>query len=1041
MAWTEEQQHAIDQEGSNIIVSAGAGSGKTAVLTARVIRKLNSKDPVKGQTHINELLVLTFTNAAAKEMKDRIREAIKKEDSLKEELDYIDSAYITTFDSFALSIVKKYHTKLNVSNKIEISDQALIDLKIKEILDSIMEEYYSTPTEEFNSLIHDFCLKDDKGLKKDILNCYRKIELKYDKTNFLNHYFEIYSEEKVEEWINLYLEGIKEKQLLVIDLLKEMESYFDGDFMEKIKIDLNKFINAKTYEDFYNSMDYQGVRVNKNDPEEGKRLKGTVYDILRGLKEDELIYRDEDEIIEEITSTKIYSKIVVDIMRKLDDRLEAWKTNKGIYNFNDIARFAIKVVEENSDVREELTNSFKEIMIDEYQDTSDTQEKLISLISKNNVYMVGDIKQSIYRFRNANPYIFKSKYDSYRDTDEGQKIDLLKNFRSRSEVLEDVNLLFDYVMDDKIGGAEYQESHRMVFGNESYNQKGKTEENYHMDVLTYNDKELGYITPAEEEAFIIGRDIKKKIESHFPIFDKEKQILRDCTYQDFTILIDRSRDFDLYKKVFQYLHLPMTIMREESLSKEDDLLVFKNLLKLILYIKEGKKDQEFEYVFVSLSRSFLYRISDAEIYECIVNKTFSNTKLYQDALELSERMDELNPSKFYLEVLEKVEYDNKLLKNHDISSYRIREEYFYNLLKGFEKDGSTIENFIDYLDQLLEENYDIKFKAMTNTMNSCKIMTIHTSKGLEYPICYYAGLSCRFNLDELKEKIMFSNTYGLIFPKVDCSYKETILKKLLKKEIRLEDVGERIRLFYVALTRAREKMILVLPELEEEKEVREVLPTYERAAYISFLSILKSIYSLLLPYIQKVDGEATKDYLLSIKRQELEKVDKKIIVEELQTIPNKITEEHFSKETNIVPTKEEIEKMKFGSLVHEYLEEIDFSNDEELNKIEDISIRKEIETFLQSDLMKDRRNLQMMKEYEFMEEKEHTIEHGIIDLLIEEQEEYIIIDYKLKNIDDEHYDQQLNGYKKYIEKITNKKCRCFLYSILGHEYREVKYDT
>ncbi|MBQ3307293.1 MAG: UvrD-helicase domain-containing protein [Bacilli bacterium] len=1032
---TKEQQQAIDVEGTNIIVSAGAGSGKTAVLTARVIRKLFD------QVHINELLILTFTNAAAKEMKDRIREAIKKEESLKEELDYIDSSYITTFDSFALSIVKKYHTKLNVSSKIEISDQAIIDLKTKEILETIMDEYYLTPKENFLSLIHDFCLKDDKGLKKDILNCYKKIELKYDKENFLKNYFNIYSEDKVKHWISLYLEGIKEKQLLITDLLKEMESYFDGTFIEKIKSDLKKFLEANTYEEFYQSMDYQGVRVTKNDPEEGKKLKGKIYEILKDLKEDELLYSTEEEMKEELLSTKKHIQVIVDIMKELDHRLEIWKKENEIYNFNDIARFAIRVIEENSDVKEELKNSFQEIMIDEYQDTSDTQEKLISLISENNVYMVGDIKQSIYRFRNANPYIFKSKYDLYRDTNKGQKIDLLKNFRSRKEVLDDVNLLFDYVMDDKIGGAEYQDSHRMIFGNESYNQKGKTNENYHMDILTYNDKELGDITSSEEEAFIIGRDIKKKIESHYPIFDKDQQILRDCTYQDFTILLDRSRDFDLYKKVFQYLHIPMTIMKEESLRKEDDLLVLKNLLKLILLIKDGKEEKDFEYVFVSLSRSFLYRISDEEIYDCIIKKSYQKTKLYQDALELSKRVDELNPSKFYLEVLEKVEYDQKLLKNQDISSYRIREEYFYQLLKRFEKDGSTIDNFINYLDQIIDENYDIKFKTIANTMNSCKIMTIHTSKGLEYPICYYAGFSYKFNLDELKEKIMFSNTYGIILPKVDHSYKETILKKLIKKEIRLEEVGEKMRLFYVALTRAKEKMILVMPELEEEKEVREVLPNYERAAYYSFLSIMKSIYSLLLPYIQKVDGEATKDYLFSIKRQELEKVDKKIIVEELESSSNSITEEHFSKETNIIPSQEEIDKMKFGTLIHEYLEEIDFSKEEELDKITDLNIRKEIECFLQSDLMRNRKNQLMIKEYEFMDKGEHTIEHGVIDLLIEEKEEYIIIDYKLKNIDDEHYDQQLNGYKKYIEKITNKKCRCFLYSILGHKYREVKYEN
>ena len=174
MSWTKEQQQAIDTEGNNIIVSAGAGSGKTAVLTARVQRKL------KSGIHVNELLVLTFTNAAAAEMKDRIRQTIKETPGLENEANLIDGAYITTFDSFSLAVVKKYHTRLNITNNIEISDEVIIDIEKNKILDNIFNEYYEKPTQEFKKLINDFCLKDDKELKEYILNAYKKIELKYD---------------------------------------------------------------------------------------------------------------------------------------------------------------------------------------------------------------------------------------------------------------------------------------------------------------------------------------------------------------------------------------------------------------------------------------------------------------------------------------------------------------------------------------------------------------------------------------------------------------------------------------------------------------------------------------------------------------------------------------------------------------------------------------------------------------------------------------------------------------------------------------------
>ena len=1031
MRATKDQQRAIDLEGCNIIVSAGAGSGKTAVLTERVKRK------VLGGIHVNELLVLTFTNAAAAEMKDRIRSAIKETEGLEEELNYIDSAYITTFDAFSLAIIKKYHTKLNISNQIKVTDEAIIDLKKKEILDNIMDEYYLSPKQEFNKLIQDFCLKDDKELKRAILDCYRKIELKYDKTYFLNHYFEIFNEEKQKKWLTEYKNIIKEKQTLIIDLLEEMNSYFEADFVESVREDLTKVINAKDYQEFVEGMDYKGVRLPKNSPIEGKRIKGAIYETLKELKDSYLIYQNEKEIKEELESTTSTIKILIEILKELDCRLDRYKTEEEVYNFNDIARMAIKVVEENEDICLELKNQFKEILIDEYQDTSDTQEKFISLISSNNVYMVGDIKQSIYRFRNANPYIFKSKYDSYRDTDAGEKIDLLQNFRSRREVLEDVNLLFDYVMDDTIGGADYQASHRMVFGNTSYEEEGKTNQDYHMDIITYDAKDLGNITSSEQEAFTIGQDIKNKIENHYQIFDKNTKVLREATYQDFVILLDKSRDFDLYKKVFEYLGLPLTIQKEESLRKEDDLFIFKNLIKMILYIHNHQEEKEFLYSYVSVGRSFLYHLRDEEIYDSIMKHTYQETKLYTDALELSKLVDELNPSQFFRKVLEKVNYDNQLLTIHNIHSYRVRAEYFYNLIKDFEKDGSSISSFIHYLDQLIEEDYDIKFNAMTDTMNSCTIMTIHKSKGLEFPICYYAGFTSRFNLSELKERILFDNDYGIIVPKVDHYYKDTILKILLKKKVKQEEIGERIRLFYVAVTRAKEKIIIVLPEQEEEKEIKGTLPIYEREAYISFQSLIKSIYSILMPYTKKTEGKATKDYLYSLKKKELEKVDTKLKVKELE-IDNEILEEnHYSKEVLTIPTKEEKEKMKIGTIIHEYLELIDFKKEEEIEKIDNEYIKKKIKDFLESDLIKNRKDCLMMKEYEFLTEENHSINHGIIDLLIEDKEEYIIIDYKLKNIDDRNYDKQVNGYRKYIENQTNKKCRCYLYSILDSCYREV----
>ncbi len=1031
MAWTKEQEEAINTEGSNVIVSAGAGSGKTAVLTARVQRKLLSG------VHINELLVLTFTNAAAAEMKERIRKTINKTEGLERERELIDSSFITTFDSFALSIVKKYHTYLNISNKIKITDQVIIDIKKKEILDEIFNEYYLSPKKNFLNLINDFCLKDDKKLKDSILNVYKKIELKYDKDKYIDEYINNeFTDYKVSEYIKEYTSILMYKKKTIKDLLVQLNDYFDGVFISKVEDSLYELLRAKCYDDF-KKLDIKTVVVPKNSPEEGKKIKSTIFDIVKQIRE-YCTYESEEEIKEELISTRNNIEVIIEIIRELNKRLNNYKLENELFSFNDIASLAIKVVEKNDDIREELTNSFNEILVDEYQDTSDTQERFISLISNNNVYMVGDIKQSIYRFRNANPYIFKKKYDLYRDTNQGIKIDLLKNFRSRENVLQNINLLFDLFMDDDIGGADYKVSHRMIFGNNTYSNEGKTNQNYDMDIITYNDKEIN-VSKDEEEAFIIGYDIKNKIENKYQIFDKDNLILRDVEYNDFVILLDKSKNFELYKKVFEYLQIPMSILKDESLNNDQDIHIIRNLLKLIICIKENRYDTDFKYNFTSISRSFLYKISDEEIYNYFINDNFKDSELYNICLELSKSIDYLTPREFFRLVLDTFNYEEKLLSIGNIKAYRVRVEYIYNLINSYSEEGMTIYDFINYLEDIFKNDYDISFNINTSSSNSCKIMTIHKSKGLEFPICYFAGFSSKFNISELNDKMLFDNKYGIILPKVDNYYKDTILKTLLKINTKKEEISERIRVLYVALTRAKEKMIIVMPEQEEESEVFDLVPSYERENYNSYLSIMKSIYTVLLPYIIKSDVKGTKDYLLSKEKisNDLELDEDILKVNEINIESTKVEEKHYSKESLHLVTKEEKELLEYGTKVHELLEEIDFNNYNE-NIIEDIFIRNKITKFINNELIQNNINNKMYKEYEFIYEEDNNISHGIIDLLIECPNKMIIIDYKLKNIEDSNYIKQLNGYRKYIEEKTNKEVDCYLYSIINEVFQEIK---
>ena len=1026
MGWTSEQQKAISIEGGNVLVSAGAGSGKTAVLTERVKRKL--LDGI----HVDNLLVLTFTNAAAEEMKNRIRKAIKKA-NLRDELKRLDGAYIMTFDAFSLALVKKYHTRLNISPNIKVSDQIIVDMKTKEILANILDEYYLHPTPPFKKLIHDFCLKRDDELQKSLFDIYEKITLRYDKDEYLEHY-----SLDTDFYINEYLNLLLKKQDQVRNLIQELKNYFEEEFVLKIENNFSRLCQAKTYDEFLASLDYASISLPRGTEGEGKEIKQAIYDTAKEIRE-LCVYSGVSEMQEELESTFPYIEVIFEILKELDKRLALIKKEEGLYTFTDIQQMAIEIVEDNLDVRDELTEKFQEILIDEYQDTSDIQERFVSLIANNNIYMVGDIKQSIYRFRHANPDLFKEKYAKYSIGDNGTKIDLLKNFRSRKEVLDDINYIFNKIMDLTYGGALYQESHQMNFGNELYLGEGAIKDNSHMEFFTYSPDKLENISKDEEEAYIIGLDIKKKINDGYKVFDKDSSKLRNCQYKDFAILLDKGKNFDLYKKVFEYLQLPLKIIRDESFKDSEDIMVIRNLFRFLICIREERFDMEFQYSFTSIARSFLYQMKDEDIFHYIKTDSIKESELYKKCFQLVQSIDTVSAATFFLHVLNEFSYDEKVLLIGDVESHLVRVEYLYNLCLEYQEKGNTIYDFISYLNAILDEDYDLRFHAASGSDDAIIMMTIHKSKGLEFPICYYAGLYSKFNMQDMKSRIIYDNRYGLVLPKVNNYYKDTILKTLLKYKNRKEEISEKIRLFYVALTRAREKMIFVIPSLEEGG-LYNFVPDFIREKYSSFLGIIKSIYPHLISYAREVDSYLTKDYLLVKKDNNNYDANNTILeVNELNINVSNQEETHYSKESITQLTKDDKEVMDFGTKVHAILEEIDFNNyDLSLYDVSE-NVKNKINSFIHSEFMSDKLNFPMYKEYEFVLDGE-VLSHGIIDLLIDCGDYYTIVDYKLKNIDDSSYDKQLNGYRKFITKKTGKNAKCFLYSILDEVYREINYE-
>ena len=1029
VTWTDEQWEAIYEDNKNIIVSAGAGSGKTAVLTERVIRKL--KDGV----NVNQLLILTFTKAAAQEMADRIRKKIKKIPELKEQLNLLDSSYITTFDSFALSIVKRYHYLLNLSPNIGIIDSSVIELEKTKIMDELFLEYYEKKDEEFLNFIETFCTKDDTDIRNYILEISNKLDLLSNKNGYLEEYLDKYFESsKLECDIKKYFELIKNKINLIQEKVEEI-SKMDGEFSVKLEIVLSPLYEVDSYDDLVCNLNLKLPIVPRGSADELKVLKSEISDLLKEIKSMS-VYENVEEMRNSIVSTYPTVKVIIEIILEFTKRIMEYKRKNNSYEFNDIAIFAIQVVKENQEVQEELRNYFQEIMIDEYQDTNDLQEEFIGMIANHNVYMVGDIKQSIYLFRNANPYIFKNKYDTYSNSQTDLKIDLNKNFRSRREVLDNINTIFILIMNDDIGGADYLTSHQMIFGNQDYLKESLTHSN-DMEVYQYEyQKELGY-SKEEIEAFVIARDIIEKYQNKHQVFDKDTGKLRDIRYEDFAIIMDRATTFDLYKKIFNYFQIPLTILKDEKMNEEDDIHVFNNLIRFIIKIKDKELDTEFKYLFTSLMRSFLFQEKDEIIFDYFMNHNFKESNLYQKCYELSKRVDVLSVHQLLDEIVLIFHYYEAYLTIGNIHNGIVKFSKLRELAINLENLGYDVKSFSVYLEELLKVGYKIEYKVPDNGADAVRIMTIHKSKGLEYPICYFSGLYKEFNISDLKERFLIDKDFGIIVPYFNDGIASTIYKELLKEKYLKEEISEKIRLFYVALTRAREKIILIKPVCEKEFSSSNVtvLENAIKDKYRTLADMIDSVEFRISSKYKMVSLEnlnLTKEYAFIGKsnyQEQIQMNSPKIQVKELSVSDAKKENQTFSKKTYELITKKQYDAMKLGTMLHEYLEFMDLKNPN-YEEIDNLFVKNVIQNFLKEPILRNRKEAMIYQEYEFIYEKDNVEYHGVIDLMLEYEDHIDIIDYKLKNTEDKNYKEQLSGYQLYIQTKSDKKVNLYLYSLL-----------
>lgn len=1022
--WTEEQMLAIVKGNTNIIVSAGAGSGKTAVLTQRVITNLK-----KGM-HINELLILTFTNNAAMEMKTRIKKAILEDDEIKNEAKLTDSADITTFDAYVLSLVKKYHYLLNLDSDITLIDSSIIKKKKKDFIEEIFDELFTQKNEKFIKFVTDFGTKNARQTKKTILNLDYSFDLITKKEDYLNNYIEsYYNKNNLDNLFHQFENTLLKRVESIKNLLLNLSFEVDSDYYDKIYKTLEPLLKSSNYQEIRSNLDFK-LSPLRNASDKAKYYKEQISKIIKDLKS--LTEFHEQVLKDDLLKTKEYAEVIIEILLKLTQKVNAYKFEYQVFEFNDISKFALEILDKNEDIRNELKNYYKEIMIDEYQDTSDVQEQFIKYIENNNVYMVGDIKQSIYRFRNANPDIFKIKYDAYKEGKNGFKIDLNKNFRSRGEVLDSINQIFNHIMDDNIGNANYIKEHQLIFGNNTFIEEGNN--NYNNNLEIYNYLPDPNFTKEEMEAFIIANDIKKKVTSNYEVFDKT---LRPCKYSDFCILIDRTTAFDTYKKIFDFLNVPINIYKDDNIMISDETSLINNIIKFIINIKNNKINETSRFCFASIARSYLYQLDDQTIYDTISQNKINESEIYEIAYNISKNLDSLSNEEIIKKIIYDYKFYDKMIIAGNINYRSIILDNLINKFKELNKVNMTIYEVNDYLDSLINDEESIKIPALLNKNDSVTITNIHKSKGLEYKICYFPSLHKEFNLMDLNNRIIFNTKFGLILPNYDNGFKSTFVNFLNKETYIKDEISERIRLFYVALTRAKEKMIMVTNLIQNDNcttDENGIIDYLTRINYRSYKDILESVYPYIHKYIENIDlPEINIGYKYSQKNNiNIDTEDNhKIIVNEKEYISELINEEHYSKSENKLITPTEVSNMEYGTHMHYILENTDFKNpDYSLLTNEEQEIIQEL---LNNQIMSNIKDANIYHEYEFIYENNKQIKTGIIDLMLEYPDHIDIIDYKLKNTNDPAYLKQLNGYKEYIENKNNKPTYIYLYSLLNKE--------
>ena len=906
--WTDEQQQAIDTRKCNLLVAAAAGSGKTAVLVERIIKIItNEENPVD----IDKLLVVTFTSAAAAEMRERIAAAISKaleknpnSKNLQKQLTLLSRANITTMHSFCLDVIKNYFYTIDLDPSFRIADETEITLMKNEIIEDIFEELYEEDNEYFKGLVEAYSTaKDDEKLKDIILNLYKfsmsgpwpeswlieKAEEfnistleELDKTKWV----EILKDNirvEVEGFINMYHKAIE-----LISDTEGLEAYLDtfrGDLeclenvYESLNYGLSEIYAALNGVVFTKLKTVRKSAVfDENAQGTVKSIRDTVKKKVKSLIEDSFTFTPEESLqgIKDVYPyMKELSRITLDFLDKFNEK----KREKNLLDFNDLEHLCLKILidrDENnniipSGVAEHFKEFFDEVLVDEYQDSNNVQETIIDLVSRKNsddpnVFMVGDVKQSIYRFRQAKPELFLDKYSRYPLASGGKerKIQLYKNFRSRDEVLRGVNFIFKMVMSNVVGELEYTDDEALHLGatfleNQEedsevggsielhiIDKSGNEAEEIVEEELQESEEEEEAVDAISLEAKLVSKRIKELFEAkdgkRFKVFDKETKEYRDVKYKDIVILLRATKNWsEIFLDELGAEGIPVYADTGSGYFESIEIRTIMSLLKII--------DNPLQDVpMIAVLKSPIMGFTAEELSEIrLLNKEKYFYEIIKDIYDEKYEVSDTLKAKCNKVISDLEKWRNKTIYTPidefiwylymDTAYYgyvgampngTLRQANLKILFQRAKQYESTsfkgLFNFITFINKLRKSSGDMgSAKILGENEDVVRIMSIHKSKGLEFPIVFTCGMGKQFNLMDLSNSILFHEELGFGPDFVNLNNRNsysTLAKEAIKKRIRLETLSEEMRILYVAFTRAKEKLIITGATRDLDKSIK-----------------------------------------------------------------------------------------------------------------------------------------------------------------------------------------------------------------------------